>query len=102
MADLDAGESEVIALAMEAKAERVVLDDLDARRFAHRVGAAPVGTLGLLLASKLRGDLPSLRSEIDRLQRAGFRVSPALSQALLREAGESPSGLRAYLLSGEE
>ena len=88
MADLDAGESEVIALAMETKAERVVLDDLDARRFAHRVGAAPVGTLGLLLAAKLRGELPSLGSEIDRLQRAGFRVSPALSQALLREADE--------------
>jgi len=88
MADLDAGESEVIALAMQLKAERVVLDDLDARRFAHRVGVAPVGTLGLLLAAKLRGELPSLGAEIDRLRQAGFRASPSLSQAVLREAGE--------------
>jgi predicted nucleic acid-binding protein len=88
MADLDTGESEVIALALESKAERVVLDDLDARRLAQRLGVAPVGTLGLLLAAKMRGEIPSLRAEIDRLRQAGFRVSPALSQAVLREAGE--------------
>ncbi|HWM89530.1 MAG TPA: DUF3368 domain-containing protein [Thermoanaerobaculia bacterium] len=88
MADLDAGESEVIALALELEAERVVLDDLDARRLAHRVGVAPVGTLGLLLAAKLRGELQSLQAEIDRLREAGFRVGPMLSQAVLREAGE--------------
>jgi len=71
MADLDAGESEVIALAIEAGAERVVLDDLDARRLAHRIGLSRIGTLGLLLAAKLRGELPSLGTEIDRLRKAG-------------------------------
>jgi len=88
MADLDAGESEALALAIESGAERVVLDDLDARRLADRLGLARIGTLGLLLAAKLRGELPSLRAEIDRLQKEGFRVSPALAQALLREAAE--------------
>lgn len=88
MADLDAGESEVIALALELEAERVILDDLDARRLAQRLGVSPVGTLGLLLAAKLRGELQSLRAEIDRLLQAGFRVSPTLRQAVLREAGE--------------
>jgi predicted nucleic acid-binding protein len=38
LADLDLGEAEVIVLAREVKADRVVTDDLDARRFARRVG----------------------------------------------------------------
>lgn len=87
-ADLDAGESEVIALTLEMQAERAILDDLDARRLARRVGVTPFGTLGLLLAAKLRGDLQSLRAEMDRLRQAGFRVSPTLAQTLLEEAGE--------------
>ncbi|HEX7183193.1 MAG TPA: DUF3368 domain-containing protein, partial [Thermoanaerobaculia bacterium] len=55
-ADLDAGEAEAVALALELKAERLVMDDLDARRFARRVGLSLVGTLGLLLAVRLRGE----------------------------------------------
>lgn len=88
MADLGPGESEVIALALEMKAERVVLDDLDARRFANRVDLSPVGTLGLLLAARLRGELPSLRTEIARLRHAGFRVGQTLALELLNAAGE--------------
>lgn len=34
------------------------------------------------------GELASLKQEIDRLHREGFRVSPALVEAVLREAGE--------------
>lgn len=88
MADLDHGEAEAIVLAREVRAERIVMDDLDGRRFARRLGLAPVGTLGLLLAARLRGELPSLRQEIDRLEAAGFRVGEALRQAVLAEAGE--------------
>jgi uncharacterized protein len=88
MADLGAGESEVIALALETQAYRVVIDDLDARRFAHRVGLSPVGTLGLLLAARLRGELPSLKVELDRLRKAGFRVSSSLALKFLHAAGE--------------
>jgi predicted nucleic acid-binding protein len=91
-ADLDLGESEVIALAQELKAERVVLDDLDARRMARRIGLLPIGTLGLLLAARLRGEIPSLRSEIERLERRGFRVQKALVEEVLREAGEEAQG----------
>lgn len=88
MADLDAGEAEVIALAREVSAERVIMDDLDGRRFAHRLGLAPIGTLGLLLAARLRGELPSLQEEIERLQSVGFRISGALRRAFLERAGE--------------
>ena len=86
--ELGDGEAEAIALALETGAARVVLDDLDGRRLADRLGLRPVGTLGLLLAAKLRGEIPTLRHEIDRLRRAGFRASPALVEAILRSAGE--------------
>jgi predicted nucleic acid-binding protein len=87
--DLGEGEAEAIALALEVGAERIVLDDLDARRFADRLGLRSVGTLGLLLGARLRGEIPSLREEIDRLRLGGFRAAPALVETLLREAGEA-------------
>jgi len=88
LADLGPGETEVIALARERGTARVVMDDLDARRFARRVGLAPIGTLGLLLAARLRGEIPSLRTEILRLRDVGFYVSEALVRAALEAAGE--------------
>lgn len=90
LADLDEGEAEALALAHELKADRVLLDDLDGRRLARRIGLAPVGTLGLLLAARLRGALPSLRAEIAKLRESGFRAHPSLIEAVLREAGEEP------------
>ena len=87
-ADLDQGEAEVIALALQTQAERVVMDDLDGRRRARHLGLDLVGTLGLLLAARKRGELSRLREEIERLQQYGFRVSQSLLQAVLQEAGE--------------
>jgi uncharacterized protein len=86
--ELGDGEAEAITLALETHAVRIVLDDLDARRLADRLGLRLVGTLGLLLASKLRGEIPSLRSEIDRLRLGGFRASPGLVEEILRAADE--------------
>jgi len=88
LADLDPGEAETIALARELKADRVVMDDLDGRRLARRLGVVVVGTLGLLLAARLRGELPSLHAEILGLRAGGFRISDALVEAVMREAGE--------------
>jgi predicted nucleic acid-binding protein len=87
-ADLDLGEAEVIVLAREIGADRVVMDDLDARRMARRLGLELIGTVGLLLSARLRGDIPSMRSEINRLEALGFRVAPDLVAAVLRAAGE--------------
>ncbi len=88
LATLDLGEAEVIVLAKELDADRIVIDDLDARRFARRAGFKIVGTLGLLLAARLRGDIPSVQAEIEQLELLGFRAAPLLVKAILREAGE--------------
>jgi predicted nucleic acid-binding protein len=49
---------------------------------------AVVGTLGLLLSARLRGEIPSLHAEIDRLRAAGFRMSEHLVTAALEASGE--------------
>lgn len=73
---VDAGEAEVLTLAQEVDAARVVLDDLDARRVAHRLSLKLIGTVGLLLAAKLRGDLPSLGARRPRRGAALRRAGP--------------------------
>jgi predicted nucleic acid-binding protein len=88
LADLDLGEAEAIVLAKEVNADRIVMDDLDARRFARRVSLEPVGTVGLLLAARLREEIPSVRLEIERLEALGFRIAAPLVEAVLREAEE--------------
>ena len=87
-ATLHKGEAEAIVLATELQAERLVMDDLDARRFAARCGLKVVGTVGILLSAKRRGEIVSLREEIDRLAALGFRANPRLIAAVLQSAGE--------------
>ena len=86
--DLGHGEREVVAQALQEQILSVALDDLDARRTARRVGLQPVGTIGLLLAARKRGMLPSLADELERLRALGFRVSASLCEQALHEAGE--------------
>ncbi len=88
LADLHRGEAEVIVLARELHADWVVLDDMKARRFARRLGLPVVGTVGLLLSAKLRGEIPSLQDEVRRLQSLGFWISPGLVEKALDAAGE--------------
>ena len=65
-AALHKGEAEAIVLAAELHAERLVLDDQDARRFADRCGLKVIGTLGILLAAKQRGVITQISPEILR------------------------------------
>lgn len=87
-AELGAGEAAAITLAQEMSAERVVLDDLDARRWALRLDLRVTGTVGLLLAAKLKGRIPSLESELERLEELGFWISQPLLEAVLVMASE--------------
>lgn len=87
--ELDEGESEVICLALEQKAKWVILDDHDARRFAHRYGLNVIGTLGILAWAKKKSFITNFRVEVLKLQKAGFYATPILIERLLKEIGES-------------
>lgn len=87
--ELDDGESEVICLALELKAGWVILDDQDARRYAHRYGLNVIGTLGLLAWAKKKGLIKSFKEEVEKLRTAGFYATPLLIEKLLEETGEA-------------
>jgi predicted nucleic acid-binding protein len=88
--DLDPGEAEALALALELKATRVLLDESLARRHADELGLPHVGILGVLRQAKRTGRIPSLAVEITRLRtEARFFISPALEKRLLVSMGEA-------------
>ena len=58
---LEAGESEAIALAAESPGAEIVLDDRKARRIAEEMGLPIVGTVGLLLRGKKHGLIATIK-----------------------------------------
>lgn len=87
--DLDRGEAEAIALAMQVKAERILLDEREARRVAKSLALKVTGILGILLRARREGKLPSLQKAMDELrERVGFRIGAGLYADLIRESGE--------------
>lgn len=86
---LDAGESEALALALETKAPRLVIDESIGRQHAARLGLPHVGLLGILRYAKNSGEIDSLRAEIAVLRKkAHFFISDELEGRLLASVGE--------------
>ena len=87
--DLDRGEAETIALAVELEADLVLMDEKEGRHAAQRMGLYVVGVLGVLLEAKANGVLGSVRPHLDELrQRAGFYLSEPVYQHALVLAEE--------------
>ena len=86
---LDRGESEAIALAIETKADWLLMDERDGRLVARQAGLRLTGVLGILMRAKLLGRIPSLRQEIAELRsRAHFFVKSDLESKILANVGE--------------
>jgi predicted nucleic acid-binding protein len=91
MQNLDKGESEAIALAIEKNADIILLDETDAREAADIYKIEKTGVLGVLLLAKLRNEIPNLKQEIEKLKiKADFWLKDSLIQDVLKEAGEIP------------
>ena len=87
-ARLDAGEAATIALAQQARARAVLLDEKTGRRLARDLTLPVVGTLAVLLRAKREGHIPALEPVLTEMVRQGRRLSPTLRAQVLRAAGE--------------
>ena len=91
-ADLDKGEAEALALALQVKAEWVILDEREGRRVAKSLGLKVIGVLGVLLRAQREGRLQSLKSAMDDLRKkAGFHIASELYSYVLKKGGEKYS-----------
>ncbi len=87
--ELHPGEAEAIALALEMKAGRLLIDEREGRSMARQLGLALTGVLGVLLRAKKKGQIKAVKPEIDALRsRARFFIAPGLEAAILKEARE--------------
>ncbi|NET59002.1 MAG: DUF3368 domain-containing protein [Symploca sp. SIO2E6] len=89
-AQLDVGESEAIALALEINAELLLIDEHRGRSEANRLGIRITGLLGVLVEAKHRGLIPAVKPLMDNLiATSRFRVSQSLYNQILAIVGES-------------
>lgn len=86
---LDPGEPDAIALAIELKADDLLIDERLGRREALQLGVSVIGVLGILVAAKQRGLIPMVQPVMHALiEEAGFRVSNLLYQRIITLSDE--------------
>ncbi|MDJ1175914.1 DUF3368 domain-containing protein [Roseofilum capinflatum] len=85
---VDDGEAEAIALALELKNVIIILDDLSARRIAQQLQLKVMGTVGMLIQAKQKNIIPAIKPILESLAEANFRISDAIIDKALELADE--------------
>lgn len=86
---LDRGEADAISLALELRADLVLLDDRAARMAAEGFGLTVTGTLGVLAMAGTR-ELLDLNAAIERLKATSFQAKPELYASVLERGHPQP------------
>lgn len=84
---LDPGEQAAISLAVQVRADRLLIDERLGREAAKKRGLRVVGTLGVLVEAGQRGMI-DLRATIDRLRSTSFHVHESVIAEALRSVNE--------------
>ncbi|MBE0411514.1 MAG: DUF3368 domain-containing protein [Anaerolineales bacterium] len=87
--ELDAGEAEAIALAVEINADWLLMDERLGRQTARHFNLRYIGLIGVLQLAKQSGEIAALRPLLEQLRDvSGFRISLSLYEQVLRNMGE--------------
>jgi predicted nucleic acid-binding protein len=87
--NIDLGEAEAIALALELKAGLLLMDERRGRLVATSYGLQVTGLLGVLVQGKQNGLIKSVKPLVDQMiKQADFRVSDQLYMTILDIADE--------------
>jgi predicted nucleic acid-binding protein len=86
MEELDAGEEDAIALAVELRADLILMDNRDGVRIARNKGFRVAGTLGIL-SMAAEGCLVNLAEAFERIKRTSFHYRQETMDQLLAESG---------------
>jgi hypothetical protein len=87
--DVDVGEASAMVLALELKADLLLLDERKGRLVASRLGLKMTGVLGILIEAKRHGLISAVHPILEALiGQVSFRVSPQLYQEVLQIAKE--------------
>ncbi|MDZ8033528.1 DUF3368 domain-containing protein [Nostoc sp. DedSLP04] len=88
--ELDIGEAEAIALALETKAEQVLIDERRGRMIAARLNLGYTGILGILVEAKSQRLISAVKPLLDALiNQAGFWVAEPLYKRVLQLVDEN-------------
>lgn len=87
--ELDNGEAEAIALALELRADLLLIDERMGRSVASRFNVKYIGLLGLLVEAKSKGIVKMIQPLLNDLKtKAGFWISEKLYFRILEIANE--------------
>lgn len=87
---LDAGEAEVIALALEIGASLVLIDEKIGLKVAREEGLKAIGSVGILLLAKKKGLLLEVKPRLHEMRSKGIRLKDSFIEWAIIQAGETP------------